>query len=31
MDTVSMIRVVAGVICVILIFVLIQRRRKKVK
>jgi hypothetical protein len=29
MDTVNIIRVVAGIVCVVILFVLIQRRRTK--
>jgi hypothetical protein len=29
MDTVNIIRVVAGIVCVVVLFVLIQRRRTK--
>jgi len=29
MDTVTIIRVLAGVVCVVILFVLIQRRRTK--
>lgn len=31
MDNISLIRIVAGVICVVLLMVLIQRRRKRVQ
>jgi len=31
MDNISLIRIVAGIVCVILLMVLIQRRRKRVQ